>query len=134
MFDTICQSFLSKSNKSPSLELYWNYTKLYFILPTCYRSDLKPDNVGISIDGTVKLFDFGLCRDLPKKSHNCSHRNSHSSSNSGSSNSNDYKRERETLYRMSTVGTRRYMSPEVISGFCYNQKTDVYSWSMVRTR
>jgi len=93
--------------------------------------DLKPDNVGISIDGTVKLFDFGLCRDLPKKSHNCSHRNSHSSSNSGSSNSNDYKRERETLYRMSTVGTRRYMSPEVISGFCYNQKTDVYSWSMV---
>mmetsp|Transcript_51559 Transcript_51559/g.59666 ORF Transcript_51559/g.59666 Transcript_51559/m.59666 type:complete len:494 (+) Transcript_51559:135-1616(+) len=95
--------------------------------------DLKPDNVGISIDGTVKLFDFGLCRNLPpKKSYNCSERNNnHSSSNSSGGSSNDYKREKEALYRMSTVGTRRYMSPEVISGYCYNQKTDVYSWSMV---
>ena len=32
---------------------------------------------------------------------------------------------------MSTVGTRRYMSPEMISGHGYNQKTDSYSWAMV---
>lgn len=37
----------------------------------------------------------------------------------------------ETIYRMSTVGTRRYMSPEMISGHGYNQKTDTYSWAMV---
>ena len=32
---------------------------------------------------------------------------------------------------MSTVGTRRYMSPEMMSGHGYNQKTDSYSWAMV---
>ena len=32
---------------------------------------------------------------------------------------------------MSVVGTRRYMSPEMISGHGYNQKTDSYSWAMV---
>ena len=32
---------------------------------------------------------------------------------------------------MSGVGTRRYLAPEVILGNAYNQKVDVYSWSMV---
>jgi len=79
--------------------------------------DLKPDNVGIALDGTAKLFDFGLCRDLPLKQ------------NLVSSCSNNMKM--EPIYRMSTVGTRRYMSPEMISGHGYNQKTDSYSWAMV---
>ena len=35
------------------------------------------------------------------------------------------------MYRMSTVGTRRYMSPEMIRGRGYNQKTDSYSWALV---
>ena len=116
--------------------------------------DLKPDNVGIAVDGTVKLFDFGLCRELPTKP--CNHKscsaqrndgddhstssirsssNSSSSSSSSSSIHDLIKRRRyDPLYRMSSVGTRRYMSPEVISGYCYNQKTDVYSWSMVRSK
>ncbi|OEU17206.1 kinase-like protein, partial [Fragilariopsis cylindrus CCMP1102] len=72
--------------------------------------DLKPDNIGIAVDGTIKLFDFGLCRDI----HDLIKR-----------------RRYDPLYRMSSVGTRRYMSPEVISGYCYSQKTDVYSWSMM---
>ena len=113
--------------------------------------DLKPDNVGIAVDGTVKLFDFGLCRELPTKPYNhknCSaQRNdgddhstssirSSSNSRSSSSSINDLikRRRYDPLYRMSSVGTRRYMSPEVISGYCYNQKTDVYSWSMVRSK
>ena len=114
--------------------------------------DLKPDNVGIAVDGTVKLFDFGLCRELPTKPYNhknCSAqrndgddhstssiRSSSNSSSSSSSSINDLikRRRYDPLYRMSSVGTRRYMSPEVISGYCYNQKTDVYSWSMVRSK
>ncbi len=35
------------------------------------------------------------------------------------------------MYRMSKVGTRRYMSPEMIRGGGYNQKTDSYSWALV---
>jgi serine/threonine protein kinase len=30
-----------------------------------YR-DTKPTNIGFGLDGTVKLFDFGLCRELPE--------------------------------------------------------------------
>jgi len=79
--------------------------------------DLKPDNIGIASNGTAKLFDFGLCRDLPLSQGymlNCHHNI-----------------KKEPIYRMSTVGTRRYMSPEMISGNGYNQKTDSYSWAMV---
>lgn len=82
-----------------------------------FDRDLKPDNVGISSDGTAKLFDFGLCRDLPLKQHSVA--------------GSKYSSKREPMFRMSTVGTRRYMSPEMIRGYGYNQKTDSYSWALV---
>jgi serine/threonine protein kinase len=28
--------------------------------------DLKPDNIGLKADGTVKLMDFGLAKPIPK--------------------------------------------------------------------
>jgi serine/threonine protein kinase len=58
--------------------------------------DLKPDNIGIAMNtggesGTVvKLFDFGLCRELPQAAP-----------------------EENKVFHMSGVGTRRYMAPEV---------------------
>lgn len=72
--------------------------------------DLKPHNMGFAADasGTIQLFDFGLCRELP----------------AAVDGSND-------VYEMSGVGTRRYMAPEIINGSCYNAKVDVYSWAMV---
>eukprot|EP00529_Nitzschia_sp_RCC80_P014502 CAMPEP_0113458840 /NCGR_PEP_ID=MMETSP0014_2-20120614/10131_1 /TAXON_ID=2857 /ORGANISM="Nitzschia sp." /LENGTH=721 /DNA_ID=CAMNT_0000350379 /DNA_START=852 /DNA_END=3017 /DNA_ORIENTATION=- /assembly_acc=CAM_ASM_000159 len=81
-----------------------------------YR-DLKPDNVGIATDGTVKIFDFGLARSLPpvEKAVKSYHHNGR----------------RELMFRMSGVGTRRYMSPECIVGHIYNQSVDCYSWAMV---
>jgi serine/threonine protein kinase len=73
--------------------------------------DLKPDNIGIvrrkNGKSVVKLFDFGLCRELPEAAP-----------------------KEETVFHMSGVGTRRYMSPEVFLGQYYNVKADVYSWSM----
>eukprot|EP00934_Nitzschia_sp_Nitz4_P000703 Nitzschia sp. Nitz4//scaffold236_size30323//7599//8849//NITZ4_007985-RA/size30323-processed-gene-0.14-mRNA-1//-1//CDS//3329543484//703//frame0 len=69
--------------------------------------DLKPDNIGIQ-EGNIRLFDFGLCRELPE----------------------EHPDECET-YEMSGVGTRRYMAPEVLMGRYYNQKVDVYSWAIV---
>lgn len=75
--------------------------------------DLKPDNVGIARNGSAKLFDFGLCRTMPTTEQSVNQEGG------------------ETLFRMSTVGTRRYMSPEMIVGAGYNQKTDCYSWAMV---
>lgn len=70
-----------------------------------YR-DLKPENIGI-LNGSIQLFDFGLCRQLPEKA------------------------EEDGLFRMSGVGTWRYMAPEVVLSQRYNQKADVYSFGMV---
>ena len=69
--------------------------------------DLKPDNIGFKVD-TIKIFDFGLCKELPKGF------------------ASD-----EKVFEMSGVGTRRYMAPETILWTRYNLKVDVYSWAMV---
>lgn len=71
--------------------------------------DLKPNNVGFDEHGTVKLFDFGLSRELPKEVTNV----------------ND-------VYNMSgKIGTVRYMAPEVALSKEYNQKVDTYSWAIM---
>jgi serine/threonine protein kinase len=79
-------------------------------------SDLKPDNIGFSDDGTLKLFDFGLVT--------CIH--SFSSSN-------------EKYEMTGCTGSLRYMAPEVALKLAYNEKVDVYSfgillWQMARDR
>lgn len=70
--------------------------------------DLKPHNIGLDKAGHIKLFDFGLCRELP-----------------------DTEEGMDGLYHMSGVGTRRYMACEIINTGRYNLKADVYSWSMI---
>lgn len=76
--------------------------------------DLKPNNVGFDEDGTVKLFDFGLARELPS-------RREAKESIPGN----------DVFVMTGGVGTRRYMSPECILGKTYNLKADVYTWALV---
>jgi serine/threonine protein kinase len=76
-----------------------------------YR-DLKPNNVGFLASGQLQLLDFGLVRQLPDDNDNSDDNDSNS------------------VFVMSGVGTRRYMSPEMMEGL-YNCKADVYSWSLV---
>ena len=52
--------------------------------------DLKPDNVGFTADGTLKLFDFGLCTVVQKRRH-----------------------ENEAYDMTGNTGSLRYMAPEV---------------------
>jgi serine/threonine protein kinase len=70
--------------------------------------DLKPQNIGFGADKKLKLFDFGLV--------SCVQRRRYS----------------EEAYEMSgCTGTLYYMAPEVVLKQPYNEKVDVYSFSII---
>lgn len=76
--------------------------------------DLKPDNVGVTSNGDVKIFDFGLA-DLIRKSE-----------------------DENELFLLSVgdidgkpVGTWAYAAPEVVRCEKYNHKVDVYGFSIM---
>jgi len=72
--------------------------------------DLKPNNLGLTKDGELKIFDFGLCRILPEETTHYP----------------------DKTYRFTRcIGTRRYMAPEVARGEEYNAKSDVYSFGLI---
>ncbi|KAH7825566.1 putative p21-activated kinase 2 [Monocercomonoides exilis] len=61
--------------------------------------DIKSDNVLLGLEGQVALADFGFCAQLTE----------------------------EMQKRKSVVGTPYWMSPELIQGLEYDQKTDIWS-------
>mmetsp|Transcript_10866 Transcript_10866/g.16608 ORF Transcript_10866/g.16608 Transcript_10866/m.16608 type:complete len:450 (-) Transcript_10866:299-1648(-) len=77
-------------------------------LDVVYR-DFKPDNVGFDSTGVVKMFDFGLAKELR------------------SSDADEY-----GYYKMTgNTGSRRYMAPEVARGMRYGLPVDVYSFGIL---
>lgn len=61
--------------------------------------DLKPANIFLTLDGTIKVGDLGLSRELSE----------------------------HTIQAHSKVGTPLYMSPEVLKGDGYDFKSDIWS-------
>jgi len=81
--------------------------------------DIKPANIGFKTDGcedVVQLFDFGMCRELPKPPRCDSNKSPLSSPRS---------------YRMSFGGSLRYMAVEIVNSGEYCLSADVYSWAML---
>jgi serine/threonine protein kinase len=71
--------------------------------------DIKPANIGFDIRGDIKIFDFGLAKELKASD-----------------------REGHDQYRTSGLaGTRRYMAPEVAEVSPYGFSADVYSYAIV---
>jgi len=80
-------------------------------IPGCMviHRDLKPDNIGFALDGTVKIIDFGLATIVKNASPDS-----------------------DEVYNLSgETGSLRYMAPEVADARPYNQKADVYSFGMI---
>lgn len=70
--------------------------------------DLKPENLGLGPDGSLKLFDFGLCRCVRIRGN-----------------------ETDQYEMTGNTGSLRYMAPEVVLGKPYTEKVDVYSFAMI---
>lgn len=74
-----------------------------------YR-DIKPENIGFDVRGDVKVFDFGLCKDLDPR----------------------LKAKEGSGYRLTgRAGSLPYMAPEVAQCKPYDTKCDVYSFSIL---
>jgi hypothetical protein len=69
--------------------------------------DIKPDNIGFSADGRLKLFDFGLCTCVKRREFST-----------------------ETYSMTGNTGSLRYMAPEVADNRPYSEKADVYSFAI----
>lgn len=76
-----------------------------------YR-DLKPDNLGFDVRDDVKLFDFGLAREVHPRD-----------KVEGS--------DPEVFKLTGQTGSYRYMAPEVAKERPYNKTADVYSFSIL---
>ena len=71
--------------------------------------DLKPDNIGFTKDGQLKLFDFGLAKELKEED----------------------KQESGAYDLTGNTGSRRYMAPEVAKEAPYDKSVDVYSFGIL---
>lgn len=73
-----------------------------------YR-DIKPENVGFDGKGVLKLFDFGLAKELKPG-----------------------RKYADGTYRLTgNTGSRRYMAPEVAKARPYNLSVDAYSFGIL---
>ena len=106
------QSMITSTRASSSYiaedQIWLTLTELSMALSECHDAkekilhrDIKPANIFIDSEGHVKLGDFGLARNL----------------------TTDFARTR--------VGTPYYMSPELVSGRGYNDKSDIWALGCV---
>ncbi|XP_013794487.1 eukaryotic translation initiation factor 2-alpha kinase-like [Limulus polyphemus] len=77
--------------------------------------DLKPSNIFFSMDGTVKIGDFGLVTGMAENDLHTP---------AGNNNSFNQK-------HTDQVGTHLYMSPEQMTGQNYNFKVDIFSLGLI---
>ena len=71
--------------------------------------DLKPDNIGLDFNDNIKLFDFGLAKELKKEE----------------------RVEEDKYHNSEQTGTKRYMAPEVYMSNLYGLPADIYGFSVI---
>jgi len=74
-----------------------------------YR-DLKPENIGFDVHGEVRIFDFGLAKELKPR---------------------DLVSKPDSYEATGLTGSRRYMAPECVKCLPYGFSADVYGFSIL---
>ncbi|RZF38282.1 hypothetical protein LSTR_LSTR009005 [Laodelphax striatellus] len=97
----------------------------YVHLKGLIHRDLKPSNIFFSLDGQIKVGDFGLVTAMVESGEQFVPQDK-SPSNSNS-NASLASREKHTA----RVGTHLYMSPEQVLGKPYSYKVDIYSLGLI---
>ncbi|XP_058061442.1 eukaryotic translation initiation factor 2-alpha kinase-like [Anopheles bellator] len=87
----------------------------YVHLKGLIHRDLKPSNIFFSLDGKIKIGDFGLVTDSGELQYD------------SENNMPAMGRDRHTRQ----VGTQLYMSPEQLRGLPYDYKVDIYSLGLI---
>ena len=119
---------------------------LYEFTFPCSHRDLKPENLGLTADRRLKLFDFGLCRCVKKRTAQVNtYKVSESISQSDPRSITSYNHCNTPFtnltfpvtlsplhYQMTgNTGSLRYMAPEVVLDLPYNETVDTFSFGIV---
>jgi serine/threonine protein kinase len=110
----LLRPFVRKARKEAAAELWKTRLQYAYELTSALQHmhshrvihrDIKAENIGFCLKDNIKLFDFGLARQIQST---------------------------DEVYHLSMMtGSLRYMAPEVALGHPYNQKCDVYSFSVL---
>lgn len=134
--NTLREWLLKNKNFRDRNKMIWIFKQITQAVEYVHESglmhrDLKPSNIFFSLDGSVKVGDFGLvtaaCLDNSVPTRNHSHIDLLEKISSGEVTSNGVKNPRHT----NNVGTFLYMSPEQLTGVSYCNKVDVFSLGVI---
>jgi serine/threonine protein kinase len=87
--------------------------------------DLKPSNIFFAMDGTIKVGDLGLVKDMMTEGN-------HEWNNEGMQSVSFVTPQSSPVKNHTNqIGTRLYMSPEQVASKPYNHKVDVYALAVI---
>lgn len=121
MRDWLCANTLSRDRKHV-LDIFDQILSAVDYVHECglMHRDLKPSNIFFSMDGTVKVGDFGL---VTASEEHVMEDDNDIWGNKGTA--------RTPRHHTNQVGTKLYMSPEQIAGDSYTHKVDIYALGMI---